>query len=72
MKAVLFREYGNPDVLSVEEVEKPVPVEDEVLIKVYATAINDWDLGTIIGKPFIMRMLYGLRKPRRHALGCDV
>lgn len=73
MKAVLFREYGNSDVLSVEEIETPVPAEDEVLIKVCATAINDWDLGKIIGKPFVMRMLYGLRqpKPRHYRLGCD-
>lgn len=72
MKAVLFREYGNSDVLSVEETEMPVPAEDEVLIKVCATAINDWDLGKITGKPLFMRLFYGLRKPKLYTLGCDV
>jgi NADPH:quinone reductase-like Zn-dependent oxidoreductase len=72
MKAVLFREFGNPDVLSVEEARMPVPAENDVLIKVYATAINDWDLGKLTGKPYFTRLFYGFWKPKHHTLGCDV
>lgn len=72
MKAVLFRKFGTPDVLSLEEIATPIPNDDEVLIRVKATAINDWDLGKITGTPYFMRLFYGLLKPRRHTLGCDV
>ena len=47
MKAIVFTKYGTPDVLQLQEVAKPIPKDDEVLIKVHATSINDWDWGLI-------------------------
>lgn len=72
MKAVIYREYGSPDDLSFEEVEKPIPRENEVLIKIRAVSINDWDWGLLRGKPFINRILFGLTKPKKQILGSDV
>jgi NADPH:quinone reductase-like Zn-dependent oxidoreductase len=71
MRAIVYHKYGTPDVLKLEEVERPVPGDDEVLIKVYAVSINDWDLGLLDGD-FINRMLNGLRKPKKKILGSDI
>lgn len=72
MKAVLFTEYGSPDLLELKEIEKPSPGDDEVLVKVYASSINEWDWNFIHGKPFSNRLAYGLRKPRKRILGADI
>jgi NADPH:quinone reductase-like Zn-dependent oxidoreductase len=72
MKAVVLEKYGSPDFLKVKEVEKPVPKEDEVLIKVHAAALNDWDWQIICGKPFANRLMFGLVRPKHCILGCDV
>lgn len=71
MKALVYTEYGGPGVLRIKEVEKPLPKDDEVLIKINAVSINDWDLGLLHGD-FINRMLNGLRKPKRTILGSDI
>ena len=71
MKAIVYHKYGTPDVLELAEVEKPVPKDDEVLIKVHAASINDWDSGLLHGD-FINRMLNGMRKPKRKILGSDI
>jgi len=71
VKAIVYEKYGTPDVLQLKEAAKPVPGEDEVLVKVHAASINDWDLGLLYGD-FINRMLNGLRKPRRNILGSDI
>ena len=71
MKAIVYTKYGGPEVLQIKEVEKPLPKDDEVLIKVHAVSINDWDLGLLHGD-FINRMLNGLRKPKRTILGSDI
>lgn len=71
MKAIVYHKYGTPDVLELKEIDKPVPEDDEVLIKVYAASINDWDLGLLNGD-FINRILNGLRKPKRKILGSDI
>lgn len=71
MRAIIYHKYGTPDVLKLEEVEKPVPGDDEILIKVYAVSINDWDQGLLNGD-FINRMLNGLMKPKRKILGSDI
>jgi len=71
VKAIVYEKYGTPDVLQLKEVAKPVPGEDEVLVKVHAASINDWDWGLLYGD-FINRMLNGLRKPRRNILGSDI
>jgi len=72
MKAMVFHNYGSPDVLKLEEVEKPTPREDEVLIKVHAASINDWDWELLRGKPFVNRLLFGLLKPKIKILGVDI
>lgn len=72
MKAAVFRTYGVPGELNLEEVEKPEPEDDEVLVKVHAASINDWDYELLHGRPFVNRLMFGLLKPRRQWLGCDV
>ena len=69
MKAITHCEYGDPDVLKVEEVEKPVPNDNQLLVKVRAAAVNPLDL-TIRGT-FLLRPLSGLRKPKDTRLGVD-
>ena len=71
MRAIVYHKYGTPDVLKLEEVDKPAPRDDEVLIKVYAVSINDWDWGLLHGD-FINRMLNGLSKPKKKILGSDI
>lgn len=71
MKAVIYTKYGGPEVLQVKEIDKPFPTDDEVLIKVYAVSINDWDSGLRQGD-FINRLLNGLLKPKRKILGSDI
>ena len=71
MKAVVYTEYGPPDVLQLKEVETPTPKDDEVLIRVYAVSINGSDKEGLIGKPLYARMS-GLRKPGRQILGSDI
>lgn len=72
MKAMVFTKYGTPDVLELKEVDKPVPKDNEVLIKVHAVSINDWDWGALQGIPFINRLLFGLLKPKKKILGSDI
>ena len=72
MKAIVYTEYGAPDVLQLKEIEKPTPKDDEVLIKVYAVSINDWDWGLLQGIPFTNRLLFGLLKPKNQILGSDI
>lgn len=71
MKAAVYHRYGPPEVIRVEEIEKPVPKGNEVLVKVRAASVNPVDWHGLRGKPFIMR-LGGLRKPKNVRLGCDV
>ncbi len=71
MKAIVYYKYGTADNLELKEIDKPIPKDDEVLIKVYAVSINDWDDGLLHGD-FINRMLNGLRKPKRNILGSDI
>jgi NADPH:quinone reductase-like Zn-dependent oxidoreductase len=71
MKAVVYTEYGSPDVLQFKEVEKPTPTDDELLIKIHAASVNRSDWEGLIGKPLYAR-IGGLRKPRRQVLGSDI
>ncbi len=72
MQAMVYHTYGSPDVLKLEEVQKPVPQDDEVLIKVVAasTAAGDWHL--LRAAPFLMRFIYGLLTPKYKILGAAV
>jgi NADPH:quinone reductase-like Zn-dependent oxidoreductase len=72
MKAFVFEKYGLPDVLQLKEVQKPKPKDNEVLVRIYAASINDWDWGLVRGKPFIIRMLYGLNKSKINIPGVDI
>lgn len=72
MKAIVFTQYGSPDVLQLKDIAIPVPKDDEVLIKVYAASVNDWDLGLLDGSSLVNRLMSGLLKPRIQILGCDV
>jgi NADPH:quinone reductase-like Zn-dependent oxidoreductase len=64
VKAIVYRRYGSPDVLGCEEIDKPTPGDDEVLIKVRAASVNPFDRHIMRGRPFLLRMAFGLRKPR--------
>ena len=71
MKAIAYTKYGTPDVLELIEVDKPIPRDNEVLIKVYAVSINDWDMGLLQGD-LINRLINGLLKPKKKILGSDI
>ena len=73
MKAIVFHQYGQPDVLALEEIEKPSPEDGEVLVKVYATCINSWDWELLQGIPFVNRLMAGILKPTKIKIpGCDI
>lgn len=72
MKAIVYTEYGTPDNFQLKEVDKPVIKENEVLLKVYASSINSWDGDLLKGKPFLVRLIGGLFKPKNKILGADV
>jgi NADPH:quinone reductase-like Zn-dependent oxidoreductase len=71
MKAVVYRCYGSPDVLKVEDIEKPTPVDDEMLIKVHAASVNPLDWHYMRGLPYFMRMDSGVGAPKVTRLGVD-
>src|SRR5215831_17558956 len=70
VKAIRYCEYGTPDVLKVEEIAKPVPNDNELLVKVRAASLNFIDAGLVRG-PLAGRLLFGLRRPRFTGLGLD-
>ena len=73
MKAIVYEDYGPPDVLALKEVAKPVPGNGNVLVKVHAASVNSWDWDLLRGTPFVNRMMAGLSKPKRiKILGCDI
>ncbi len=71
MKAIVNTIYGSPDVLELKEVAKPVPKEDEILVRVHATTVNRTDCAILRAKPFIMRFVTGLTKPKNSIQGTD-
>ncbi len=72
MKASIRRTYGSPDHIKIENIEKPVPTDSEVLVRVYATTVNRTDCANLTAKPFvIMRLVLGLFKPKKIILGTD-
>jgi len=72
MKAIVYHKYGSPDVLELKEIEKPVPKDNEVLVKVHAVSINDWDWALLIGDTLITRLMAGLFAPKKKILGSDI
>ncbi len=72
MKAIVMERYGMPDVLELRHVAKPTPKVDEVLVRVHAASVNDWDWGLLQGTPFVNRMISGLFTPNVQIIGGDI
>ncbi|HVS32635.1 MAG TPA: NAD(P)-dependent alcohol dehydrogenase [Thermoanaerobaculia bacterium] len=71
MKAIVYCDYGSPDVLRLQDIEKPAPADDQVLVRVRAASANPLDWHYMRGEPYVMRMETGLRKPEITRLGVD-
>ncbi|MBK8724528.1 MAG: NAD(P)-dependent alcohol dehydrogenase [Holophagaceae bacterium] len=74
MNAVVFSRYGSPDVLEFKEIAKPSPLEREVLVRIHATSLNEWDDGALRGEDVVNRLIFGLFAPKwnRQILGSDI
>jgi NADPH:quinone reductase-like Zn-dependent oxidoreductase len=73
MRAMVYTEYGSPDVLQLREVERPTPKDGEVLVRVHAASVNYGDWAFLRGKPFVVRLMSGAPlKPKNTILGADV
>jgi NADPH:quinone reductase-like Zn-dependent oxidoreductase len=72
MKAIVYRRYGSPDVLALEEVEKPTVKDGDVLVRVHAAAVNPFDWHLLRGQPYVVRPTSGWFKPKRNIPGIDV
>jgi NADPH:quinone reductase-like Zn-dependent oxidoreductase len=72
MKAIVYNQYGPPDVLELKEVEKPIPEDNQVLVKVHAASINYGNVVLLRGEPFLARFAFGLLKPKYSIPGGDI
>jgi NADPH:quinone reductase-like Zn-dependent oxidoreductase len=72
VKAVVYDRYGPPDVLRLEDVDRPIPKDDEMLIRIHATAVNRTDCGWRSARPFFTRVFLGLRRPKNRVLGSEL
>ena len=72
MRAVVFDRYGPPEVLRLEEIERPAPKDDEVLVKVHATTVTRTDCGLRSAEYFVSRFFTGLLRPKRKTLGTEL
>lgn len=72
MKAFFCSHYTSTEKLEVKEVPTPIPAKHEVLVKIYATAINDYDWSMVRGKPYLYRLLYGIVKPKHPIAGMEL
>lgn len=71
MRAIIQEQYGGPEVLRLENVKQPRPLNNEVLVKVQAAAVNDYDWCRMTGKPYAYRLLFGVKKPKVKVLGME-
>jgi len=71
MKAAVYKQYGAPSVLTIQDLEKPVPGRSEILVEVYATTVNRTDCAMLRAKPFIMRFITGMFRPKKIVLGTE-
>ncbi len=69
MQAIVYSHYGDPGVLQLKEVDKPSPQSNEILIRIYATAVNSADIRLRKADPWAVRLFFGLTKPRKNILG---
>jgi NADPH:quinone reductase-like Zn-dependent oxidoreductase len=72
MKAIVISQYGPPEVLRLAEVEKPIPEDNQVLVKVHAASLTFSNLFLVSGKPFPLRLIFGLRSPKLRIPGTDI
>lgn len=72
MKAIVYHTYGTPDVMKLEEVPKPVPGDDEILVKIHAASVNAADWHLLTADIFLVRFYSGLLKPKNLILGADI
>jgi NADPH:quinone reductase-like Zn-dependent oxidoreductase len=72
LKAAVYTRYGPPDVVQITDVEKPIPKDNEILIRVRAASVNPLDWHYMRGTPYVVRIGAGLRKPKVTRLGVDV
>jgi NADPH:quinone reductase-like Zn-dependent oxidoreductase len=73
MKAIVYTKFGSPDVLHLEEVEKPIPKDNQILLKVHAASANAYDWRHLRADPFMIRFMgAGLLKPKHRILGADI
>jgi NADPH:quinone reductase-like Zn-dependent oxidoreductase len=73
MKAIVQSGYGNPrDVLELRDLDRPEPGEREVVLRVHASSVNPADWFQLIGRPYVVRLAFGLKRPRRRVRGKDV
>ena len=72
MKAIVCNKYGSPDVLELKEIEKPMPLDNQVLVKVHSASLNFGNLVLLSGKPFLARFAFGLLKPKYTIPGGDI
>ncbi|MCB9139134.1 MAG: NAD(P)-dependent alcohol dehydrogenase [Caldilineaceae bacterium] len=72
MKAVVYDQYGGPEVLRITDVEKPIPGDGDILVKINAASINSADVRLMRADPFLARLNNGLTKPKKRILGLDI
>jgi NADPH:quinone reductase-like Zn-dependent oxidoreductase len=72
MKAIIQKKYGSPDILELQEILKPTPIGDEVLVQIHASSVNFGNLGIMRGNPVMVRLWSGLFKPKHKIPGWDI
>ncbi len=72
MQAAIRERYGSPDVVELREIDRPIPTDDEVLVRVHAASVNRADLDGIEPTPAFARLFWGVRAPKNHRIGIDV